>query len=95
VSERPRAVAAYTARRGVFAILQALLGAHGATLADIINIRTYLTDISRLAEYAAGRRELITGTPSTSMTFEVPKLFRPEAVIETEVMAAVTPRPAG
>ncbi|MEU9730259.1 RidA family protein [Streptomyces sp. NPDC048002] len=80
--------------RGVFAILTELLGAHGATLDDIINIRTYLTDISELAEYAAVRRESITGTPPTSMTFEVPRLFRPEALIEIEVVAAVTPRPA-
>lgn len=80
--------------RGVFRILDALLAAHGATLADVINIRTCLTDISRLAEYAAVRRELITGTPPTSMTFEVPKLFRPEAMIEIEVVAAVGARPA-
>ncbi|MEV0171254.1 RidA family protein [Streptomyces sp. NPDC050803] len=77
--------------RGIFAILEALLGAHGATLADIINIRTYLTDISQLDEYGAVRREVITGTPPTSMTFEVPKLFRPEAQIEIEVVAAVGP----
>lgn len=75
--------------RGVFEGLGALLRAHGATLADVINIRTYLTDISRLAEYGAVRREFLTGTPPTSMTFEVPRLFRPEALVEIEVVAAV------
>ncbi|MEU6557912.1 RidA family protein [Streptomyces sp. NPDC046915] len=75
--------------RGVFETIAALLNAHGATLADVINIRTYLTDISRLAEYAAVRREFLTGTPPTSMTFEVPRLFRPEAQVEIEVVAAV------
>jgi 2-iminobutanoate/2-iminopropanoate deaminase len=82
--------------RGVFETIDALLKAHGATLADIINIRTYLTDIGRLHEYGAVRREFLTGTPPTSMTFEVPKLFRPEAQIEVEVVAAVSPgsRPA-
>jgi enamine deaminase RidA (YjgF/YER057c/UK114 family) len=82
---------------GVFQALDALLGAHGATLADIIGIRTCLTDISRLEEYGRVRRRHLTGTPPTSMTFEVPRLFRPEALIEVEVVAAVpaqrTPKP--
>ncbi|MFF5492608.1 RidA family protein [Streptomyces aquilus] len=75
--------------RGVFETIEALLKAHGATLADVINIRTYLTDIGRLAEYGAVRREFLTGTPPTSMTFEVPRLFKEEAQIEVEVVAAV------
>jgi enamine deaminase RidA (YjgF/YER057c/UK114 family) len=75
--------------RGVFETIDALLKAHGATLADVINIRTYLTDISKLGEYAAVRGEFLTGTPPTSMTFEVPRLFRPEAQVEIEVVAAV------
>ncbi|MFH8799781.1 RidA family protein [Streptomyces sp. NPDC017936] len=75
--------------RGVFETIDALLKAHGATLADVVNIRTYLTDISRLEEYGAVRREFLTGTPPTSMTFEVPRLFRPEAQVEIEVVAAV------
>ncbi|MBN0044781.1 RidA family protein [Streptomyces actuosus] len=77
--------------RGVFEALEALLGAHGAGLGDVINIRTYLTDISGLAEYAAVRGEFLTGTPPTSLTVEVPRLFRSEAQIEIEVVAA----PAG
>ncbi|MFF4543258.1 RidA family protein [Streptomyces sp. NPDC001435] len=75
--------------RGVFETIEALLKAHGATLADVINIRTYLTDISRLDEYGAVRREFLTGTAPTSMTFEVPRLFRPEALVEIEIVAAV------
>ncbi|MFE0178812.1 RidA family protein [Streptomyces sp. NPDC059002] len=79
--------------RGIFETLDALLTAHGATLADVINIRTFLTDIGTLAEYAAVRREFLTGTPPTSTTVEVPRLFRPEALIEVDVVAAVAGRP--
>ncbi|MEU5534786.1 RidA family protein [Streptomyces sp. NPDC020362] len=75
--------------RGVFETIDALLRAHGATLADVINIRTCLTDITGLGEYGAVRREFLTGTPPTSMTFEVPRLFRPQALVEVEVVAAV------
>ncbi|KDN76602.1 endoribonuclease L-PSP [Streptomyces olindensis] len=77
---------------GVFETLTALLAAHGATLADVVNIRTYLTDISRLEEYGTVRRRFLTGTRPTSMTFEASRLFRPEALVEVEVVAAV---PAG
>lgn len=69
--------------------IAALLGAHGAGLADVINIRTYLTDITRLDEYGTVRRQFLTRTPPTSMTFEVPRLFRPQAQVEIEVVAAV------
>ncbi|MDQ0713108.1 2-iminobutanoate/2-iminopropanoate deaminase [Streptomyces luteogriseus] len=78
--------------RGVFETLTALLKAHGAGLADVVNIRTYLTDISKLDEYGAVRREFLTGTPPTSMTFEAARLFRPEALVEVEVVAAVPAR---
>ncbi|QDQ11360.1 RidA family protein [Streptomyces spectabilis] len=74
--------------RGVFEALAALLAAYGATLGDIINIRTFLTDMDDLPGYAAVRRSYLTGTPPTSTTVEVARLFRPEARIEVEVVAA-------
>ncbi|MDJ0345052.1 RidA family protein [Streptomyces sp. H10-C2] len=80
--------------RIVLEAVQALLKAHGATLDHVVNIRTFLTDMSRLGEYAAVRREFLTGTPPTSTTVEVSGLFRPGALIEVEVVAAVPPAPA-
>ncbi|MFB7600791.1 RidA family protein [Streptomyces sp. NPDC056160] len=78
--------------QGVFEAIAALLAAYGASLADVISIRTFLTDIGRLAEYGAVRQRFLTGTPPTSLTVEVPRLFRPEAQIEVEVVAAVPGR---
>nr|WP_199566741.1 RidA family protein [Streptomyces triticagri] len=75
--------------RGVLEAIGALLAAHGAGFADVVNVRTYLTDIDRLPEYAAVRREFFTGTPPTSTTVEVSRLFRPEALVEVEVVAAL------
>lgn len=77
--------------RGIFETIAALLAAHGATLADVVNIRTCLTDIGTLEEYGTVRRQFLTGTPPTSMTFEVPRLFRPEARVEVEAVAAISP----
>jgi 2-iminobutanoate/2-iminopropanoate deaminase len=74
----------------IFEILGRILDAHGATFADIVNIRTYLTDISRLGEYAEVRlRYLPNDRPPTSTTVEVSALFLPDAVIEVEVTALV------
>jgi enamine deaminase RidA (YjgF/YER057c/UK114 family) len=75
--------------RVVMEYIGKILAAHGATMADIVNIRTFLTDMSRLAEYGAVRREYIPGEPPTSTTVEVSRLFRPGALIEVEVVAAV------
>ncbi|MEU6764771.1 RidA family protein [Streptomyces sp. NPDC046853] len=75
--------------RGIFETLAALLEAHGATLDDIINIRTFMTDLGDLPAYAAVRARFLTATPPTSTTVEVPRLFRPEALIEIDVVAAV------
>jgi reactive intermediate/imine deaminase len=71
-------------------IIGQLLQAHGAGFADVINIRTYLTDMSQRAEYAAVRGKYFTGDLPTSTTVEVSKLFRDEALIEIEVTAVVS-----
>ncbi|MEV8312632.1 RidA family protein [Streptomyces sp. NPDC059900] len=75
--------------RGIFETLSALLAAHGASLDDVINIRTFMTDLGDLPAYAAVRARFLTATPPTSTTVEVPRLFRPEALIEIDVVAAV------
>jgi 2-iminobutanoate/2-iminopropanoate deaminase len=73
----------------VLEAIRALLEAHGAAFSDIVNIRTFITDMNLLPEYAAVRRKFLTTQPPTSTTVEVSKLFKPGAVIEVEVVAAV------
>jgi 2-iminobutanoate/2-iminopropanoate deaminase len=76
----------------IFEIIGAILEAHGARFTDVVNIRTYLTDINRRAEYGEVRRRYLDPEQlPTSTTVEVSALFLPEAVIEVEVMA-VLPR---
>lgn len=76
----------------IFEIIGTILRAHGATFADIVNIRTYLTDMDRRAEYGEVRRGYLPADQlPTSTTVEVSALFLPAAVIEVEVMA-VLPR---
>jgi enamine deaminase RidA (YjgF/YER057c/UK114 family) len=76
----------------VFELIGALLEAHGATFADVVNVRTFLTDMTMLPLYGQVRRAVFTGPPPTSTTVEVSRLFREGALLEVEVVAAV---PAG
>ncbi|WP_017627174.1 RidA family protein [Nocardiopsis chromatogenes] len=74
--------------------LEAVVRAEGGTLADVLNIRTFITDMDALPAYAAARRRRFPGTPPTSTTVAVSALFRPGAVIEAEAVAVVPARRA-
>ncbi|MEV0662327.1 NAD(P)-binding domain-containing protein [Actinomadura luteofluorescens] len=73
----------------IMSLLERILAAHGAGFGDVVNIRTFITDLDRLREYGAVRRRYFTGTPPTSTTVEVPRLFHPDALLEVEIVAAV------
>lgn len=76
--------------RRIFEIFDALLTAHGATFADVMNIRTYLVDMDQRLGYGAVRAQYLQGTPPTSTTVEVSRLFLPDALLEVELVATVT-----
>jgi 2-iminobutanoate/2-iminopropanoate deaminase len=74
----------------VFELVGGILAAHGATFADVLHIRTFMTNLDDLSGYAAVRRRFFPGTPPpASTTVEVGRLFLPGAVVEVEVTAAV------
>ncbi|MFG1751069.1 NAD(P)-binding domain-containing protein [Streptosporangium sandarakinum] len=73
----------------VMELLARILADQGCTFDDVTHIRTHLTDMSRLLEYAAVRGRYITGEPPASTTVEVSRLFRPGLLIEVEVIAAL------
>jgi 2-iminobutanoate/2-iminopropanoate deaminase len=74
----------------VFELIGQILAAHGASFADVLHVRTFLTDLDDLPGYGAVRRRFFPGTPPpASTTVEVSRLFLPGAVLEVEVTAAV------
>ncbi len=86
----------------IFEIIRGLLAAHGASLADVTFIRTFMTGLGDLPAYGAVRRRLFpaggNGLSPASTTVEVSRLFLPGAVLEVEVTAVCGPRgghPAG
>lgn len=73
----------------VFELVSRALAAWDATFDDVVNIRTFVTDMAKLADYGEARSRYITRTPPTSTTVEVSRLFRPDAMVEVDVVAAV------
>jgi 2-iminobutanoate/2-iminopropanoate deaminase len=72
----------------IFDQIEKILAAHGAGLANVVSIRTYLTDISRIGEYGAVRRARFNpDAMPTSTSVEVPRLFIDGALVEVEVTA--------
>jgi enamine deaminase RidA (YjgF/YER057c/UK114 family) len=73
----------------IFEIIDAILTAHGATFADVLHVRTFMTSLDDLPGYGAVRRRVFPGPPPASTTVEVSRLFLPDALLEVEVTAAV------
>ena len=71
-------------------MIGALLAAHGATFADVLHVRTFMTDLGDLAGYADVRNRYFGRRRPASTTVEVSRLFLDGAVLEVEVTAAVT-----
>ena len=74
----------------IFDNIGTMLAAHGAAFEHIVNIRSDLTDMSRIAEYADARRSRLNPDRlPTSTTVEVSRLFADGALVEVEVTAVV------
>lgn len=73
----------------IMSLLERILAAHGAGFGDVVNIRTFVTDLDRLREYGDVRRRYLTGPAPTSTTVEVSRLFHPDALLEVEIVAVV------
>jgi reactive intermediate/imine deaminase len=73
----------------VFENLRAILEANGASFEHVVKITTFMTDIGRLGEMRDVRVRYVADPPPASTTVEVSALFRPEALIEVEIVAAL------
>lgn len=76
----------------IFEVTAGILAAHGGSFADVVHIRTFMTDLDDLPGYAEVRARHFPGTPPASTTVEVSRLFREGSVLEVEITAAVPAR---
>jgi reactive intermediate/imine deaminase len=73
----------------VFENLKAILEANNASFANVVKISTFLTDMSQVEGMRDVRVRYLPDSPPASTTVQVAALFRPEALIEVEVVAAL------
>ena len=73
--------------RAVMTKIRLLLEAAGATLADVVKITIYVTDISRRAELGKVRGEFFPGNKPCSTLVEIKALASPDLLIEIDAVA--------
>jgi 2-iminobutanoate/2-iminopropanoate deaminase len=73
--------------RQVFANLQAVLEAAGATFADVVKVTVYLTDIEDRARINPVRQEIFGDVRPASTLVEVSALAAPGARVEIDAVA--------
>lgn len=76
-----------------FSNLRRVLAAGGSSLADVVKVTVFVTDMSQLSTIVALRRHYFTAPYPTDSLVEVTALSRPELQIEIEAIAVrnVTP----
>ena len=75
--------------RQVFANLEAILAAAGATFSDVVKVTVFLVDIADRERINAVREEFFGATRPASTLVEVSALILPEAKVEIELVARV------
>ena len=77
----------YGQARAIFDKIAKLLEASGASMADVVKVVIYVTDISRREEVWRARREFFRGDFPVSTLVEVSALAMPELKVEIEAIA--------
>jgi enamine deaminase RidA (YjgF/YER057c/UK114 family) len=75
--------------RATLQALKAQVEAGGGTMANIVKVNTYLTDIRHRADYAAIREEFFGKKMPASTLVAVAALAMPEFLIEIEAIAVI------
>ena len=77
----------YGQARAIFEKIEKLVSAAGASMADVVKVVIYVTNISRREEVWRARREFFSGDFPVSTLVEVSALAMPELKVEIEAIA--------
>ena len=69
--------------------ISACLAAGGASLEDLVQVRSYLVDGQDVDVFQLVRREFMSAQPASSTVLFVPRLMNPAFLFEVEVVAAL------
>ena len=75
--------------RGAYAAIEALIKAQGGTMANVIKITTYLTNMAYRLDLAPIRAEYLGPKGPASTLVEVSSLAHPDWMIEIEAIAVI------
>jgi 2-iminobutanoate/2-iminopropanoate deaminase len=75
--------------RQVFANIEAVLAVAGASMKDVVKITTYVTDMSKYADFSAVRAEVFPDADIASATVAAPTLVRDGFLVEVETIAVM------
>ena len=75
--------------RAVFGAVKALVEAGGGTLANVVKITTYVTDVRYRLDFRAVRDEFFGVRGPASTMVEVSSLSHPDYLIEVEAIAVI------
>ena len=75
--------------RAVFGAVKALVEAGGGTLASVVKITTYVTDVRYRLDFRAVRDEFFGVRGPASTMVEVSSLSHPDYLIEVEAIAVI------
>jgi 2-iminobutanoate/2-iminopropanoate deaminase len=79
----------YEQARVIFAKIRHLLEAAGGTMADVVKVVIYVTDITKREEVWRARREVFAGDFPVSTLVEVAALAQPALKVEIEAIAHI------
>ena len=79
----------YAQAKVIFGKIKGLLEAAGGSMADVVKIIVYVTNIKNNVKVWAARREFFTGNFPASTLVEVRALASPEILVEIEAIAHI------
>src|SRR5580700_9211237 len=79
----------YTQAQAIFTKIRHLVEAAGGSMADIVKVTIFVTDISRREKVWQARREFFTGNFPASTLVQVAALADPSLKVEIEAVAHV------
>ncbi len=79
----------YAQSMQTFKNIEEALANAGATMADVVKITTYLTDMAGYQDFSRARSEIFPNGVPSSTTVTTPALIKPELLVEIEAMAII------